>query len=328
MPERKIVMRVVKDDLGLHFTGEHTGRVLAVGDFDGLHVGHRALIACLEEMALRIQDKTGERPVRTVLTFEPHPRQVLDGKPFEQIYSLRQKIRLLEESGMADEVIVLTFTPLLMRTAPEDFFSRLLVERYQAQGVAVGDNFSFGRNGSGTPELLKKLCEKAGLLCTVKECVRMMGDTVSSTRIRCLLQEGRIEEANHLLAQPYFVDGVVSPGKHLGRKIETPTVNLLMEKGRLLPKFGVYVSRTLVDGVWLDGISNVGDNPTFGGEAPRTETFLFDFSGDLYGRHLLVELLSFVRAEKKFEDARALQAQLDKDIEYTKRYFDNLRRKS
>ena len=307
------------DDLGPFCKDESVACVVTIGNFDGLHEGHRCLLKEADRMA-RSLSAGGVMPERRLLTFSPHPRQVLGDPDFRQIYTNRQREELVEETGLTDRMITASFTPELMHTEPEDYVTKILKERYGAVGVVVGDDFRFGNHGAGTSAYLKKIGEREGLQVRIVKRIVMDGDVVSSTRIRTLLESGKMEEANRLLGRPYFVEGTVESGKHLGRSVGTPTINLKMNEERLVPLEGVYASRAVVDGEVLESISNVGTNPTFGDDL-RTETYIFDFDRDLYGKTVRVELLKFIRPEQKFESAEALRKQLQTDIARTKDYF-------
>ena len=295
--------------------------VAAIGDFDGVHMGHRALLSSLSDMADTVFEKEEVRPLRTVLTFDPHPRKLLGDTDLKQIYSLDGKRELMEESGRVDQMIVMPFTGQLMHMAPKDFFEKILIRQLGCRGVVVGDNFHFGDIGAGSAEDLSAMCQKAGIASVIVPRVVMDQSPVSSTRIRELLENGQVAEADRLLGRPYFIEGTVQQGKHLGRRLHTPTINVPLDPSCLIPRKGVYATLVKADGIWYDSISNVGNNPTFGGEATRLETFLFDFKGDLYGKQVRVELLSFVRPERRFEGAPALEEQLQTDIQYVRRFL-------
>jgi len=307
------------DDLGPFSKDESVACVVTIGNFDGLHEGHRALLKEADKMAQSMSEG-GVRPERRLLTFSPHPKQLLGDPGFKLIYTDRQREELVEETGLADRMVTASFTPELMHTEPEDYVTEILKKRYGAVGVVIGDDFRFGNHGAGTSADLVRIGAREGMkVCVVKRVV-MDGDVVSSTRIRALLEAGEMEEANRLLGRPYFVEGPVTGGKHLGRSVGTPTINLKMKAERLVPREGVYASRTIVEGESFESISNVGTNPTFGDDL-RTETFIFDFDRDLYGKTVRVELLRFIRPEQRFEGTEALKKQLQTDIARTKEYF-------
>ncbi len=309
--------------------------VVTIGNFDGLHRGHRELIHQTDALKQEIKKTMSGEVIRVLLTFSPHPQEIMqktktasnlkgEQVTYRKIYTEEEKIELVEETKLIDEMVVLTFDESVMTMEPKDFYEKILKERYNAVGVVVGDNFRFGNRGSGTAELLKKLCEEDGLSCRIVPDVAQDGETVSSSRIKRALDEGEAEKAWEMLGRPYFVEGIVSEGKHLGRRLDTPTVNVGFSEGQLVPARGVYVSRTYINDSMYESISNVGVNPTFGGEAPRSETFVFDFSGNLYGQKIRVEFLKHIRPEQRFESAEALKERLRTDIEITRKYFGSM----
>lgn len=306
-------MQVIRESVKAAADHEPKASVLVLGNFDGVHQGHRLLL----EEADRLGKKLGLH--RRVLTFSPHPKKRQQN--FKLIYEDEQKAQLMAETGWVDELIFLTFDENLKTMSPEDFFDEILRKRYTARAVVIGDNFHFGYQGKGDAKELSRLCEAAGIVCRVMDRKHKGEEPISSSRIRTLIEEGRMEEAALLLGRPYFVEGTVKRGKQLGQKMQTPTINLLMEENRLAPKSGVYVSRTQIAGKGFPSVSNVGHNPTVGGESLRTETHILDFSGDLYEQQVRVELLRFLRPEKRFESVQALYHQLAKDVMSAKKYF-------
>lgn len=325
-------MQIIRDRLGETSQVEAVPSVVVLGNFDGIHQGHRLLLKEADQMAAPILRKPDQEPLfqtlrRRVITFSPHPKLAMGQTGFRLIYSEHQKAEILEETGLVDELILLSFDETLRQMTPKEFFLKVLCERYGAKAVVVGSNFHFGRDGRGTAKLLQKLCDAHGLSCRILLRKKEAGEPISSSRIRVLLEEGEMEKANELLGRPYFVEGRVSHGKQLGRRMQTPTINLLMREERLAPKKGVYVSRTYTEGGAFASISNVGHNPTVGGESLRTETHILDFSGDLYDQTVRIELLKFLRPEQRFDSVEALQHQLAKDVASAKEYY-NFGRKS
>lgn len=291
---------------------------VVLGNFDGIHLGHRTLLQEADEVA------RSQGLCRRVVTFSPHPRQRMGQPNFRLIYNDQQKAELMEETGLVDQLILMRFDSQLQSMQPEAFFHSVLRERYQARAIVVGGNFHFGVGGRGDTALLQALCQEYGLQCRVAPHREAGGQPISSSRIRRLLEEGEMEEANRLLGRPYFVEGTVRRGKQLGRRMQTPTINLMMREERLAPKKGVYISRTYTDGGQFASISNVGHNPTVGGESLRTETHILEFSGNLYEQTVRVELLKFLRPEQRFESVEALHTQLMRDIANAKEYFQLL----
>ncbi len=308
-------MLTIQDTLMEQTKMEAAPSVVILGNFDGIHLGHRMLLHEADQLAR----EQGLR--RRVITFSPHPKQAMGQPDFRLIYSESQKDTLMEETGWVDELILLSFNETLRTMLPEEFFETVLMQRYQAKAIVVGYNFHFGVKGSGNTALLQKLCRAHGLKCRVVEKLDIAGEEISSSHIRQLLQAGHMEQANLLLGRPYFVEGYVARGKQLGRKMQTPTINILMKEERLAPSKGVYVSQTHTERGVFPSISNLGNNPTVGGESLRTETHILDFAGDLYGQTVRVELLKFLRPEQRFDSVEALQSQLAKDIAAAKEYF-------
>lgn len=308
-------MQVIRETVQTAGKKQSEPAVVVLGNFDGVHRGHRLLLEKADQIAKQ------QRLLRRVLTFAPHPKQAMGQAGFKLIYEEEQKITLMNETGLVDELILLTFDQRLQSMPAEEFFYHILQLRCHAQAVVVGDNFRFGRAGEGDAALLQKLCEENEKKCIVVSRKKADDMPISSSRIRKLLEEGQMEESARLLGRPYFIEGTVKKGKQLGQRMQTPTINIPMEEKRLAPKSGVYVSKTYIDGECLPSISNVGHNPTVGGESLRTETHILDFSGDLYGCSIRVELLRFLRPEIRFESVEALYHQLAKDVKRAKDYF-------
>lgn len=274
---------------------------VALGCFDGLHIGHRHVIA-----AARVDDLTP-----TVLTF--------DGgvKASAELTTGRQKLRLLEENGM-EQVYLLHFKNIRDLT-PEEFVDKILIDVCHAKKVCCGFNFTFGRGGKGNSDTLKHLCSAKGVAVEIVPEVLLNGETVSSTRIRKLVREGRVEEASALLGRPYGFDFEVEHGRELGRKLGTPTLNQKFAEGFLVPKFAVYAARVWVDGVPYFGVTNVGVKPTVGSDYALAETWMPEYTGGpLYGQNLLVELLAYMRPEVKFDSIEELQNAILQDGENAK----------
>ena len=308
-------MQVIRETVQTAMRKQAEPAVVVLGNFDGVYRGHRLLLEQADQIAKR------QGLLRRVLTFAPHPKQAMGQEGFKLIYEEEQKIALMKETGLVDELILLTFDQKLQCKPAKEFFASVLQQRCHAQAVVVGDNFRFGRGGEGDAALLQGLCEESGKQCAVVS-RRKAGDIpISSSRIRTLLEAGQLEEAALLLGRPYFVEGTVKKGKQLGQKMQTPTINIPMEEKRLAPKSGVYISKTYIGKECFPSISNVGHNPTVGGESLRTETHILDFSGDLYGCRIRVELLKFLRPEIRFESVEALYYQLAKDVKRAKDYF-------
>lgn len=279
--------------------------VVAIGNFDGVHLGHRKVL----EQARAIAVERGLRCV--VLTFDPHPRQVLGGNAPPALTTLEERVRLLQ--ACVDEVVVEPFTQALASWSPERFVEDLLVGRLRARAVVVGENFRFGQKRAGDFTVLRALGEKLGFEAVAAHVAGDAQGPYSSTRVRRALEEGDVADATHVLGRRYVLTGVVERGDALGRTIGFPTANL-GGIGEMLPKHGVYAVFVDVDGARLPGVMNVGVRPTVGGLSLRVEVHVLDFTGDLYGKKLRVALVERLRDEQKFDGIDALKAQIARDV--------------
>lgn len=284
------------------------GAVVAIGNFDGIHLGHQAVIARADALARQ----AGARP--GILTFEPHPRGFFQPQaaPF-RLTPFRSKAERLRRLGV--EVLYnLHFNALLAAKSAEDFVRDVLVRGLGIRHAVVGYDFVFGNRRRGTAAMLQELGARLGFAVTIVEPVQRAGELYSSTRIRRLLQEGRPRDAARLLGCDWEIDGRVEHGDERGRTLGFPTANLYLED-YLRPAAGVYAVRAGLDrdGPWYGGAANFGTRPTFDGGDLRLEVHLFDFHGDLYGRHLRVALVDYLRPDWKFSGVAALTAQIAKD---------------
>jgi riboflavin kinase/FMN adenylyltransferase len=292
------------------------GAVAALGNFDGVHRGHRALLA----KARAIADETGV-PLAAIV-FEPYPREFFrpDDPPF-RLTPFRTKARLLAECGV-DLLIVLKFDAALAAMPAQDFVLDILAGALGVGHVVVGADFRFGRNRGGDAAVLAYMGGMEGFGVTVVPPLEADDEgKVSSSRIRNALRQGRPEEAARLLGHVWSIEGHVRHGDERGRTLGYPTANLTLE-GTLLPAFGVYAVRAhLADGTVREGVANFGRRPTYEVPTPLFEVYLFDFSGDLYEQLLRVDFVRFLRPEIKFPDVEALKAQLAKDCEAARAIF-------
>jgi riboflavin kinase/FMN adenylyltransferase len=273
-------------------------RHIAVGTFDGVHLGHREVI----------------RGAQTVVTFDPHPQSVV--APHTQprlLTTLDRKAELIEALGV-EELIVIPFDDELAHRSPQDFIEHVLIERVGATHVNVGENFRFGHHAQGDAVMLAADPRFATRLVPLLE---VDGEVVSSSHIRGLLAGGAVEYAGELLGDPYAIDGEVAHGDKRGRTLGFPTANLVPHPGYVLPGHGVYATRVrLPDGTIVPAATNVGVRPQFEtGRGELIEAFLIDWSGDLYGQRIRVEFLRRLRGERRFESVEALVAQMDRDVE-------------
>jgi len=302
-------MRIVEYDGQARFPREPSA--VTVGSFDGVHRGHRKIISRMVSIARQ----RGLRSV--VVTFEPHPRRVLKGGvsgPLGLLTTLDEKVELLQ-AELVDMLCVVRFTPEFAVRSSDNFIRSLLVGEIGAECVVVGYDHGFGRNRSGGGDELRRLGNELGFDVVEVDEVRIEHEHFSSTRIRSLLAEGRMEEANSFLGAPYMISGTVVEGEGNGRTIGFPTANILPpDPHKLLPKAGVYAATTVIDGNAYRAIMNVGVRPTVSSLGVTTvEAHILGWSGSLYGRELRFSLLRFLRDEKKFDSLDALREQIEKD---------------
>jgi riboflavin kinase / FMN adenylyltransferase len=301
MPRKNfLVVRDGAPDDGLR------GAVVAIGNFDGVHRGHRAVIAAALERA-----KALHRPA-AALTFEPHPRAFF--KPGEPLFRLTDeavKLRLLASTGL-DGAIVLTFDAALARLTAEDFVARILVERLAVSGAVIGFNFHFGMSRAGSPDFLAAEGRRRGFAVEVVPRFEDNGRPVSSGPIRDALAAGRLADAAEFLGFPWFVSGTVIHGDKRGRELGFPTANLRLDAGCGL-RHGIYAVRVAVGGRHYNGVASFGRRPMFDTGAVLLEVFLFDFCGDLYGQSIEVAFIDWIRDEMIFASNDDLVRQMKDD---------------
>jgi riboflavin kinase/FMN adenylyltransferase len=286
------------------------GAVVAMGNFDGVHLGHRAVITAALQMG-----RAHGRPTLAV-TFEPHPRSFFSpNTPQFRLTDEASKLRLLAGTGLSGAV-VMTFDKQRAGTTAQDFIHHDLIERLGISGIAVGYDFHFGKGRVGSPSLLVSEAPRLGIEVDVQAHVDIEERPVSSSAIRMALAEGQIADATAMLGGPWFIAGEVIHGEKRGRDLGYPTANIRLDKNCGL-KHGIYAVRVGrgqgKDQVRFDGVASFGRRPTFDNGAPLLEVFLFDFKGDLYGTALDVAFIAFIRDELKFESIDSLVAQMDDD---------------
>ena len=291
--------------------------VLTLGVFDGLHLGHQLIMQTVAERARTIG------AVPTVITFEPHPRALLhpeSAPPLLQTFD--QKIEALGVLGI-EQTIVIHFDKNFAQIRAEDFLRAVIVDRLHAREVYLGCGFAFGHGREGNIDLLRTVSQSLGFLADEVPEVRLRGRRVSSSRIRELLQQGQVNLARRMLGRPYGVEGRVVRGAERGVKLGFPTANL-HPQNRVIPRNGVYVTATLIDGQWRRSVTNIGTRPTFGSDNESSvETFVMNWSGDLYGDVVRVRFLHRLRAEKKFSSIDELKAQIERDVARAHDYFEH-----
>jgi riboflavin kinase/FMN adenylyltransferase len=283
------------------------GSIVALGNFDGFHLGHQAVVG------RAIQRGFHERRPVTVATFDPHPVRFFKPElpPF-RLTTLDQRQALFAHAG-ADAMLVFEFNEALRSTSAEDFITKLLGERIGAAGVVTGDDFTFGKMRGGNVELLRTLGAEHGIVAETVAPVLLEGKRISSGRIREALEAGDTAAATHLLSRDFAIEGVVQQGDQRGRDLGYPTANMVLGD-YLRPRYGIYAVRVaLDDGSEHPGVASLGVRPTFDPPQELLETHLLDYEGDLYGRKIEVGLHAFIRDEKKFDDIGALVAHMKDD---------------
>ena len=283
----------------------HRETSVALGFFDGVHKAHENIILSAVKEAKRLSLE----PI--VLTFDKSPQEILSPDGVCYIITTEEKKKICESLGA--RLCLLKMDEELLSKSPEDFVKYLLKE-YRVRHVSCGYNYRFGKNAKGDAKLLEKLGSENGFSVTVTPCITQNGGEVSSSRIRRLIKEGNIKEANALLGRNFSVTGEVCHGKQLGKTIGFPTANVFLDKGIVVPKKGVYETRTIIEGRKYISITNAGINPTVGKEALRLETYIHGFSENLYGKKIRVEFVRFIRTETKFNSIEALKEQISEDI--------------
>lgn len=282
------------------------GTAVALGYFDGIHLGHRAVL----NSALRCARQENLVPV--VMLFDVHPRKIIQGKTPPVLKSESSKRELLVEMGFT--VADFNFRKSV-NCSPEEFIEKILIEGLNAKAVSCGFDFHYGKGGKGDVESLERELGKRGVRVNAQAPVLLDGQKVSSTAIREFITSGEIERANAMLGREFSYDLAVGKGDGLGRVMGFPTINQWFPEDHVVPKYGVYASKVFVDGVRYPSVTNVGIRPTVASENMRSETCILDFSGDLYGKNVEVFLVRYLRPEIKFSDLQALSAQIEKDIE-------------
>ena len=319
---RKVRQFATPEEWAAHYASSKRGSVLAIGNFDGIHHGHQAILRAVEQRA----NETG--CVATALTFDPSPRKVL--KPEAAPQRLSTSAQRMDWFGMVglEAAVVMPFTLELARLSPEDFVDQILVHDLQVRAVLVGENFHFGHRQAGDVKLLRELGMRKGFDVVVIPAVVYRGEVVSSTCIRKSISEGDVAYAARLLGRPFVLTGEVVGGAGIGRRFTFPTLNLVPEQ-EILPAKGVYVTRTRIDGETKTrrSVTNIGMRPTFNGSGVTVETHLLNFSEEIHPKRIEVHFWKRLRAEKKFSGPDELRTQIGKDIANADRYFSRFRKR-
>lgn len=291
-------------------------RAIALGFFDGVHIGHGALLKRTKERAAQI----GALP--SVLSFDVHPDTLVFGREVPLINSAAGREDLIHRLFGIEDVVFLHFNQTMMRMDWQLFIADL-VKELNVGWIVVGHDFCFGYKGLGTAERLKTWCAGHGLGCDIIPPVTLDGQIVSSTRIRELIRDGEMEQARLWLGHPHTLSDTVHSGYHLGRKLGTPTINMFFPEGVIVPRYGVYATKVVLEnGEEHVAVTNVGVRPTVSkDDRVSVESHLLDYSGNLYGLHARVEFYGFLRGEQKFASFEELSAQIRRDAENARAYF-------
>ncbi len=292
--------------------------ILTLGVFDGLHLGHQRIMHTVTARAIETKS------VPTAITFDPHPRAVLfpENTP-PLLQTLDQRLAAFAVLGI-EQAIVIAFNKNFAAQNAEIFLREILHDRLNAKEVYLGKGFAFGKNRGGNIQLLRQMSKELGFFADEVAEVCLRGTRISSSKIRELLAEGKVNRARAMLGRPYGIEGQIIRGDQRGRTIGFPTANL-KPKNRVIPKYGVYATANLIGGVWRRSITNVGVRPTFDGDKePSIESYIFDFDGDLYGDVLRVRFLHRIRDERKFNGIEELKTQIQLDSNRALDYFKRL----
>lgn len=287
--------------------------VIALGFFDGVHLGHGGLLRQARAVADRLQIPAA------ALTLDTHPDALLRGEAVALLNTPAERELLMRRLYGIDEVLTLHFDREVMRQPWEDFVRTTLAQRYHAAHLVCGHDYRFGAGGAGTPALLAQTARSLGIGFDCIPEIRLDGQTVSSTLIRRLLRDGEMRQAVRFLGHPHLLSGTVVRGRQLGRTLGIPTANMAVSESILLPRRGVYAAKARFDGQERLAVVNIGCRPTVHGETVTVEPWLLDFDGDLYGHELCLELYNFIRPEREFPSLDALKAEILRNAEQVRR---------
>ena len=298
----------------LDFEEKFANPILTIGNYDGLHLGHRKII---ERVEIKARENKG---TSMLMTFHPHPLTILKPDRFIGLITpLPVKRRLIEEAGI-DVMFIIPFTDEFHLFSPERFVENILVQKLGIKGLIVGYDFKFGKGGKGNVKYLAAKSTQYGFFFDIQEAITLDNEKVGSNRIRRMIQEGDVKKAGLHLGRPYMIGGTVMAGDGRGRTIGFPTINLQTEFP-LIPGRGVYVSSVEIGGKRLPAVTNIGFNPTFDGQSLTIETYIMDFSQDLYNQKVALYFLDRIRDEVKFSSVDELKDRIRKDVEIARAYF-------
>jgi riboflavin kinase/FMN adenylyltransferase len=286
--------------------------IVAIGNFDGIHLGHQKILKCLEKTAKEYGFFS------LVLTFFPHPGKILGKNKLKMIQTLDQRIRQIKKFDI-QALLIIPFDAQFASLTGQDFIQKIVLNTLRAKAIIVGKNFYFGKNREGDVSLLHRLSSKFKFrVCSIPAVIQN-GETVSSSLIRNLLQEGKVEKANRLLGRPYEIEGEVVKGQSRGKALGFPTANIETEN-EIIPQ-GVFITQTRVGSTMLPSMTNVGKQPTFDQKDLHVESFIIDFDKDLYGEPIGINFLKKIRDQMKFRTPDELARQLKGDLQTTRAYF-------
>lgn len=291
------------------------GTAVALGYFDGIHLGHQAVL----DTALSYAEIENLVPV--VMLFDVHPRKLISGNIPPMLTSEDKKRDILIKKGFT--VVPFNFREA-MNYSPERFVEKILIETLNAKVVSCGFDYHYGKGGKGNPDTLREELKKYGSKAFSMEPILLGDEVVSSTTIRKLITEGEMKKANTMLGSCFSYDFTVEKGDRLGRKLGFPTINQFFPQDFIVPKYGVYASKVFFEGKWYPSVTNVGVRPTVAKASMRSETCILGFSGDLYGKNVEVHLIDFIREERKFPDLESLSAQVEKDIAKARKIYNEV----
>lgn len=294
--------------------------VVSLGTFDGVHLGHQAILSELKNRARQLN------AIATMITFEPHPQLVVQHNGFPSIQiltTIEEKIQIFSSLGL-DQLVVAHFTHTLAGMEPERFVDEILIQKLHMKEVIIGYDHAFGAGRSGNLQLLQNLGTKNKFTVSALSPVVIDGETVSSTKIRALLQQGSVKKAAKLMGHPYSISGQIIRGDARGRQLGFPTINVrLFSHYKLVPCNGIYATNSLIDGIIHRSVTYIGDRPTFNGIGEKIETYLFDFDQLIYGKEVEIQFIDFVRKDMKFNDEGDLINQIKQDIKVSLELLHN-----
>ena len=297
-----------------NYKEERFGTAIALGNFDGVHLGHGEIISSMVKRSKEMQIKP------SILLFNNHTRGILDGKQPELLTINEQKREILKNLGV-EIIYMIEFNDALMKLSPEEFVQTILVDKLNVKSVTVGFDYRFGHKASGNVELLKELGNKYKFHVSIVEPIFDNKNIISSTRIRKLIRDGDIQLANQMLGRNFSILGEVISGKKRGKGLGFPTANIEKSREQIMPKSGIYLTEIIINNRKRLSVTSIGTNPTFNDNETRIETYILDFDKNIYGELVILEFIKYLRAEKKFDNINELKAQIQEDVDLAKSIY-------